>query len=135
MAEGQTINIKLIKEEGNDGTFKPEPSVPEFAPTTQESESGGIASGIAGGFAVGGGNIGGQIYSYAMRVLPKIGPMAIAKFAYDAFKKQRSIVMEDRGRTETLRNYGGANFVANSFGDTFDIFGARRVGESVAYKR
>lgn len=64
---------------------------------------------------------------------------ALAKAAFDLAKKtyerQTTIERENRVINDSLRNYGGAGFSANTVGDRFDIFGKRIEGEKVAYKR
>lgn len=63
---------------------------------------------------------------------------ALAKAAFDLAKKtyerQNAIEKENRVIDDSLRNYGGAGFSANTVGDRFDIFGKRIEGEKVAYK-
>ena len=74
----------------------------------------------------------GKIVKYATMV-------ALAKAAYDLAKKSyeriNTIELEARVIEDSLRNYGGAGFSANTIGDRFDVFGKRIDGESVAYKR
>jgi uncharacterized membrane protein YebE (DUF533 family) len=116
------IEIKLIKDDSG---------VEEqggMTPSIDESNIDG--EGVAAG---------GILASKASGVLKFASIAALAKVAYDLAKKTyervREIEMQARETTESLRNYGGAGFNANSFGDRFDVFGRRLQGESVAYKR
>ena len=63
---------------------------------------------------------------------------ALAKVAFDLAKKTyerlNTIEKENRVIDDSLRNYGGAGFSANTVGDRFDVFGKRIDGEKVAYK-
>lgn len=59
----------------------------------------------------------------------------ILKLAKDSYVKIRKLEMDQRSINEALRNYGGAGYSANSFGDRYDIFGRKSPGQSVAYKR
>ena len=118
----ETINIKLSRQDGQESGFREEAAQPDFvpqeAPTTEAVEQMGAA--------------GNMFKKYATLAAVASAAYKLAKMAYD---RQRSIALDDRQRLETLRNYGGVGFTQNTFGDTFDIFGARRSGESVAYKR
>ena len=60
---------------------------------------------------------------------------AIAKMTYELYQKIRDLELDKREINETLRNYGGKNFSANTIGDTYDIFGRRNSGISVEYKK
>ena len=64
---------------------------------------------------------------------------ALAKVAFDLAKKTynrlNDIEKDNRVIEDSLRNYGGAGFSANTVGDRFNVFGKRIDGESVAYRR
>ena len=118
----ETINIKLTRNDGIESGFREEPSVPDLLPQEAPSPDAVVKSGATGD----------MMNKYAS--LAAVATMAY-KLAKMAYERSRSIALDDRQRLETLRNYGGAGFSANTFGDTFDIFGNRIRGESVAYKR
>lgn len=63
----------------------------------------------------------------------------LAKIAYDLAKKsyERINEIERDGRVinDSLRNYGGSGWSANTIGDRFNVFGRKIDGESVAYKK
>jgi hypothetical protein len=76
-----------------------------------------------------------------MSLIGKIATTAaLAKTGYElaraSFTRIRNIERDNQQRTETLRNYGGAGFSANTIGDRFSIFGQRIPGNtSTAYRK
>ncbi len=117
------ITIKLIKDgDGVEGAVLPDIAVPN-------TDSPSLDTAVA-------------LPNFpGMSVIGKIATTAaLAKTAYDlsraAFNRIRDIERDNQKRTETLRQYGGAGFSANTIGDRFTIFGERIPGNvSTAYKR
>jgi hypothetical protein len=118
----ETINIKLVRGDNIESGFREEPSVPDLLPQEPQSPDAVVKAGANGD----------MLKKYVSLAAVATTAYKLAKLAYE---RSRAIALDDRQRLETLRNYGGSGFAANTFGDTFDIFGNRIRGESVAYKR
>lgn len=113
------VTIKLIKEgDGVAENVLPDITMPD------------TTAGLAGAVAIPG-----------MSAIARIATIAaIAKTAYDlarlSYNRVVDIERDNQQRTETLRQYGGAGFSANTIGDRFTLYGRRIPGSiSTAYKK